>query len=90
MTGAVRRGWRAVSGFLAVQEELHARAALAARPWEEEFLHWSGGELHGSLPRPRRWGPGTTPAGWCPGAAAPARAGARSGRDEPDRAPLRR
>ena len=93
MNEAARRLLRAVREFLAVQEELHARAALAARPWEEEFLHWSGGELHGTLPRPRRLGRGTTPAGWCPGATGtphpgpPARAG---GSTRADRSSLRR
>jgi hypothetical protein len=75
VTGTARRGsravrkLRAVREFLAVQEELHARAALAARPWEEELLHWSGGELHGwRLPPTYRRARSTTASGWCPGA----------------------
>jgi hypothetical protein len=58
--------WRAVRDFLAVQVELHERMALRDRPWEEEFLHWSGSELHGSrLPPPGRR-VATTRDGWCP------------------------
>ena len=58
--------WRALRDFVAVQAELHERMALRDRPWEEEFLHWSGGELHGwRLPPPGRR-IGTTRDGWCP------------------------
>jgi hypothetical protein len=61
--------WRGLREFLAVQVELHERAALLDRPWEEEFLHWAadGRELHGWLVPPRRWCRGTTRSGWCPG-----------------------
>ena len=67
-THAVGRAW-------ADQVELHERLALLDRPWEEEYLHWSGEgpdrRLHGSIPPPvaRRAGSVTT-RGWCPGAEA--------------------
>ncbi len=50
------RAWRGLREFLAVQVELHERAALLDRPWEEDFLHWAGGgrELHGRLVPPPR------------------------------------
>jgi len=58
--------WSALRGFVAVQVELHERMALLDRPWEEEFLHWAHGELHGwRLPPPGRR-IGTTRDGWCP------------------------
>ena len=58
--------WSALREFLAVQVELHERAALRNRPWEAEFLHWCEGELHGTrLPPPGRR-LGTTRGGWCP------------------------
>ncbi len=61
-----RRGLRE---FLAVQVELHERAALLDRPWEEDFLHWAGDgrELHGRLRPPAGRGRSTTSSGWCPG-----------------------
>ena len=48
------RALRGLREFLAVQVELHERAALLDRPWEEEFLHWVGDglELHGRLVPP--------------------------------------
>jgi hypothetical protein len=59
--------WSKLREFLAVQVELHERMALLDRPWEEEFLHWCGGELHGwRLPPPGRR-IGTTRDGWCTG-----------------------
>ena len=63
------RAWRALREFLAMQVELHERAALRDRPWEEEFLHWAGDgrELHGRLMPPRGQGRSTTLSGWCPG-----------------------
>ena len=63
------RAWRGLRGFLCVQVELHERAALLDRPWEEEFLHWAGDgrELHGQLVPPPGRGRGTTTRGWCPG-----------------------
>src|SRR3954471_13661556 len=39
--------WGALREFWDTQVELHERMALRDRPWEEEFLHWSGGRLHG-------------------------------------------
>ena len=63
------RAWRALREFLAVQVELHERAALLDRPWEEEFLHWAGDgrELHGRLVPPPRRGRSPSLSGWCPG-----------------------
>jgi hypothetical protein len=62
------RSRRAVREFLAVQAELHERAALLARPWEEELLHWSGEGLHGvHPPRPDGRRRSVTRGGWCPG-----------------------
>ncbi len=65
------RAWRGLREFLAVQVELHERAALLDRPWEEEFLHWTadGRELHGRLVPPSGRGRSTTLSGWCPGMA---------------------
>jgi hypothetical protein len=65
------RAWRGLREFLAVQVELHERAALLDRPWEEEFLHWAGDgrELHGRLVPPHGRGRGATRSGWCPGLA---------------------
>ncbi len=57
--------WRALRDFLAVQIELHERTALRDRPWEEEFLHWSGDELHGYRLPPTGRRLGTTRSGWC-------------------------
>lgn len=63
------RLWRGFREFLAVQVELHERAALLDRPWEEEFLHWADGwELHGRLLPPSGLRRSTTRSGWCPGA----------------------
>jgi hypothetical protein len=70
VSGAARRAWRAVRDFLAVQAELNERAALLARPWEEQFLHWSADGLHGSLVPPSGRHRSTTSSGWCPGARA--------------------
>jgi hypothetical protein len=71
---AVGRAW-------AEQVELQERLALLNRPWEEEFLHWSGEgpdrRLHGSVPPPavhRRHS--VTSRGWCPGSGTGAEAGA--------------
>jgi len=63
------RAWRGLREFLAVQVELHERAALLDRPWEEDLLHWAGDghELHGRLVPPPGRGRGTTRSGWCPG-----------------------
>jgi hypothetical protein len=82
VSGTARRAWRAARRFLAVQVELHERMALLQRPWEEEFLHWAGDELHGHrLPPPGRH-TGTTRSGWCPGLSAELTAGSgeRTGR----------
>ncbi len=58
--------WGALREFWEIQVGLHERVALRNRPWEEEFLHWSGGQLHGwRLPPPGRR-VGTTRDGWCP------------------------
>jgi hypothetical protein len=58
--------WSALRDFLSEQVELHERMILRARPWEEEFLHWSGGRLHGSRLPPAGRRVGTTRSGWCP------------------------
>jgi hypothetical protein len=64
------RLWRGFRAFLAVQVELHERAALLDRPWEEEFLHWADGrELHGRLLPPPGLRRSTARSGWCPGTA---------------------
>ena len=65
------RAWRGLREFLAVQVELHERAALLDRPWEEDLLHWAGDgrELHGRLAPPPGRGRSTTSSGWCPGLA---------------------
>lgn len=58
----------ALRNFWAVQVELNERRALLDRPWEQDVLHWSDGELHGSIAPPagtrRRYG--VTGGGWCP------------------------
>jgi hypothetical protein len=65
------RAWRWLRALWDSQVELWEREALVLRPWEEEFLHWSGEEagprLHGSVVPPssrRRYS--VTRAGWCP------------------------
>ena len=62
----VRSAWRAVREFWDVQVELQERLILLNRPWEQEMLHWAGGELHGRVAPPadgrRR---GVTTGGWC-------------------------
>lgn len=67
------RAWRVFRAFLDEQRELQERLALINRPWEEEFLHWTGdGGLHGRHAPPadgrRR---GVTRGGWCLGARGP-------------------
>ena len=64
-----RRAWQALRDFLAVQVELHERALLLDRPWEEEFLHWAadGTALHGWRVPPDDRHRSTTRSGWCPG-----------------------
>jgi len=60
--------WKALSAFWAEQNELQERLLLLNRPWEEEYLHWADGELHGSEAPPadgRRHS--VTRSGWCPG-----------------------
>ena len=56
---------------LADVRELEERRALLDRPWEEDFLHWAGGEqgwqLHGQcIPPARRRTSSVTSRGWCP------------------------
>ena len=59
----------AVRRFWAEQAEIHERIVLLNRPWEEEYLHWSGaGEqacLHGQLLPPDGRCHGATRGGWC-------------------------
>lgn len=61
----VRAAWRSVREFWAVQVELHERLVVLDRPWEQEVLHWSGGELHGCAPPPDGRRRSVTPGGWC-------------------------
>ena len=79
------RAWRALREFLAVQVELHERAALLDRPWEEELLHWAGEgrELHGRLVPPCGRGRSTTSSGWCPGMVRTGGAPPRTGSGSP-------
>ena len=62
------RAWRAFRAFWSEQVEIQERMSLLNRPWEEEYLHWDGAVLHGSLTPPadgrRR---SVTGRGWCPG-----------------------
>ena len=79
------RLWRGFREFLAVQVELHERAALLDRPWEEELLHWAGDgrELHGRLVPPPGRGRSTTSSGWCPGMVRTRGASPRTGSGSP-------
>jgi hypothetical protein len=79
------RAWRGLRGFLSVQVELHERAALLDRPWEEELLHWAGDgrELHGRLVPPPGRGRSTTSSGWCPGMVRTGGASPRTGSGSP-------
>jgi hypothetical protein len=60
--------WRTLREVWAGQVELQERLLLLNRPWEEQFLHWADGELHGTVAPPadgrRR---SVTGQGWCPG-----------------------
>jgi hypothetical protein len=69
--GTTRRTWRVLRDFFAIQVELHERAALMNRPWEEDLLHWAGDgtALHGWLVPPAGHHRSTTRGGWCPGLA---------------------
>jgi len=75
--GALRRFW-------AEQAELAERQVLLNRPWNEEFLHWSGDpaapELHGQYLPPDRRRRSVTRSGWCPGNGS--EAGSVSGRSD--------
>jgi hypothetical protein len=65
MTG-VRSALRAVRDFWTVQVELQERLILINRPWEQELLHWSDGELHGCVaPRADGRRRSVSPGGWC-------------------------
>jgi hypothetical protein len=71
-------GHRRVRGFLADQAERRERLVLMNRPWEENFLHWTGDpsnpRLHGRVPPPRdRRRRSVTRGGWCPGLASESR-----------------
>jgi hypothetical protein len=65
----VQRIWQALRGFAAEQRELCERMQLLDRPWEAQFLHWSGtgelAELHGTTVPPRGRRLGVTAGGWC-------------------------
>lgn len=69
------RAWRALRRFWSEQVEIQERMVLLNRPWEETYLHWADGELHGSVAPPadgrRR---SVTGRGWCPGGQLAARA----------------
>ena len=74
--------WRT---FCAETCELQERLLLINRPWEEELLHWAGGEdegrLHGRrVPPPGRRRHSVTSRGWCPGGAVSAGPGALGAR----------
>ena len=70
MAGRVGDLFGRIRAALRRLDELEQRRALLDRPWEEEFLHWAGGELHGwRVPPPGRQR-STTRSGWCPGLAA--------------------
>jgi hypothetical protein len=64
LLAAVRRFW-------AEQAEIQERIVLLNRPWEEDYLHWSGegaqADLHGRLLPPSGRRRGVTRSGWCPG-----------------------
>ncbi|ADB75222.1 hypothetical protein [Geodermatophilus obscurus] len=79
------RAWRGLRGFLSVQVELHERAALLDRPWEEELLHWAddGRKLHGRLVPPPGRSRSTTSSGWCPGMVRNRGASPRTGSGSP-------
>jgi hypothetical protein len=83
--GTTRRAWQALCDFLAIQVELHERAALRDRPWEEEFLHWAGDgrALHGRLVPPDGRRRSTTRSGWCPGLSGETAPGPRAGSSSP-------
>lgn len=72
--GRAARLWRGLRSFAAEQRELHERMLLLERPWEAQYLHWSGtgeqAELHGTLTPPRGRRLGVTAGGWCACAAA--------------------
>ena len=65
----LRRAWQALRAFAAQQRELRERMLLLNRPWESQFLHWSGigehAELHGTVAPPRGRRLGVTAGGWC-------------------------
>lgn len=77
--------WRA---FCAETCELQERLLLLDRPWEEELLHWAGGDdeglLHGHRVPSGRRRHSVTSRGWCPGGATvsarPVEAGAPAGK----------
>src|SRR4051794_41771099 len=66
--GTTRRTWRVLRDFFAIQVELHERAALMNRPWEEDLLHWAGDgtALHGWLVPPAGHHRSTTRGGGWP------------------------
>ena len=51
--------------FLAECSEIQERLVLLNRPWEEEYLHWSGDTLHGHVVPPARRRCSVTRSGWC-------------------------
>jgi hypothetical protein len=59
----------ALRRFWAEQAEIHERIVLLNRPWEEDYLHWSGAGaeacLHGQLLPPNDRRHSVTRGGWC-------------------------
>jgi hypothetical protein len=63
----LRRAWQGLRRLWTEQVEIQERLLLVNRPWEEEFLHWSDGVLHGSVAPPAdRRRRSVTSSGWCP------------------------
>lgn len=59
----------AIRSFWGGQNELAEQLALLNRPWEEDFLHWSGDPahptLHGRFLPPAGRRRSVTRGGWC-------------------------
>jgi hypothetical protein len=74
---SLARAWQGLRRFCSEQVEIQERLLLINRPWEEEYLHWVDGELHGSVVPPAdRRRRSVTRGGWCP---APQLAARRTG-----------
>jgi len=71
LAGRTRRPIQRLRDALADYRRLVERQALRNRPWEEDFLHWSGDgdswQLHGHrIPPTRGRRLSLTSEGWCP------------------------